>query len=175
MTLDPELQRLPGKKGEVRYFVHVHANKPTKPVSDADGKRHIRYIEGLCRRMIVLKQVWWFDYSTVSQKPSNQKPDKGHCAYYTATARPGYLVVELRSKVPSGREKMHSKPLTDYLEKGKDSVISYIPMVYPAEAHRHFSSQEVLTLSSDRVDEIVVELADRGLRGDIIDPQVVAD
>ena len=70
---------------------------------------------------------------------------------------------------------MHSIPRKDYLEKGKDSVISYLPAVYPAEAYRHRLDDKKRSIPRDEIDLITLELTDRGLRGDIIDPQVILD
>lgn len=174
MNPESELSALPGKVRDVRYFVHVHPNKPTKPTSIHNGDSHVRLIEGKCRRMAIIGKCWWFDYSTVSKMPIDEKPAKGDCDYYTATARPGYLVVELRSSCPHGHERMHREPEKDLLEKGKNTVVSYLPLVYPAEAYRHGPFDEIRALDPWLFEQIQNEIVDRGLRGDIVDPQVIA-
>ncbi len=172
--MDPELLDLPGRKGDVRYFLHVHPNKRTKPMSPTTDGRYVRLIEGKCRPMVILGKCWWFDYGTISEEPVDQKPEQGNCDYYTAIARPGYLVVELRSECPAGREKMHSEVQNDLLKVGKASVVSFLPVVYPAEAYRHGPHDEIRSLPSLLLEQIRDEIVDRGLRGDIVDPQVVA-
>ena len=176
MKIDPELEKLPGRQGEIGYFVHVHPHKRTRPVSAENGTSQIRMIEGKPRPVVIIGKVWWFDYSTISRKPIDEKPENSDCNYYTATARPGYLVVALRNDVPNGRENMHSKPIKDLVRKGKSSVISYLPVVYPEAAYRHGAFEdEKRALSSHWVGQIYLELNDRGLRGNIVDPQVISD
>ena len=169
MMNDAELCRLPGRRGEARYFHHVYISK-TRRLSDRSGNddQNLK-IEGKPRRMLILKTCFWCDLSSISE--TDERTETNDCVWYRAKGQPGYLVVPLVSECPKGLEAWHSTPYSGILDEGKNTVIAYIPAIYPAENCCHGKYQAVKKFSPGIVDDVVKQL---GLRGLGFDPQVLS-
>lgn len=182
--MESELKALPGVVGDALYFHHIHIAKPPKP-----GKKSLM-VEGKPRRMMVLGKKWWIDLSSIDTAGTPNDPNQPH--WYPVRARAGYLVVELRSECPLGRETWYWDAQKNLLPKPqsadapadasqkKSAVqktwIGLLPMVYPAECCSHGNLNTRTTLHRKYVDHVMNEMWRRGLGyADHIDPVTHVD
>lgn len=179
--MDSELKALPGVVGDALYFHHIHIAKP--PRRGIEAKSLV--VEGKPRRMMVLGKKWWIDLSSIDTADTPNDPHQLH--WYPVRARPGYLVVELRSQCPSGREIWYWNAQKNLLPKPQSADtpaddasqkksteqktwIGLLPMVYPAECCSHNFNART-TLHRKYVDRVMHEMCLRGLGySDHIDP-----
>ena len=180
--MESELKSLLGVVGDALYFHHIHIAKPLRP----GIKPKSVTVEGKPRRMMVLGKKWWIDLSSIDIADTPNDPNELH--WYPVRAKPGYLVVELRSECPSGREAWYWNAQKNLLPKSQSSDalkddasqkktaeqrtwIGLLPMVYPAECCSHGRFDELRTIEPKYVDHVMKEMWRRGLGyDDHIDP-----
>ena len=172
-----ELQTLFGGVGDALYFHHVYvAQGPQRMARPGSFS-----VKGKPRRMMVLRKQWWFDLSSMDTRDVPNDPNK--CHWYPIQAKPGYLVVELRSECPQGREAWYLGPYLNLLPNPEDSTpvkpgaegddqiqkkkrvtwIGLLPVVYPAECCAHGVTQNRTTLKQEYVDYVLKQMIPRGL------------
>lgn len=169
--MPPELTSLKWKPGQAVYFHFVHLQKAQYCGKSASIDGRNLEVEGKSRRMLILGKCWWCDVSTIATTGTATGPNG--CSVYRAKGRPGYLLVELQTSCPRGLEKWYSEPHIGLLEKGKPTVISYMPTVYPAECCADSARANPKCVNDNVFNEVIKELNLRGLGKGLFDPHTM--
>jgi hypothetical protein len=159
-----KLNALPLKEGDVVDFHHLHPHK-YKEVGD------FLRVEGKPRRLLIVRKCYWLDWSSI--QPTNERTLTNDCDWYDVKGHPGYVVLSLVSKCPYGLEAIHSKPIKNLLGEGQESVIYYVPVIYPVACYRHGGRKK--SVDPLFMATIWEELSKRGLSVQGLDPQFLGN